>query len=189
MRTVEENKELCKRYPFLKCDDEYESTWADDMPQGWWDAFGEMMCDEIKKELIRCRFLDEYEIIQIKEKWGMLRWYDNGIPEDCKVWDIISNYSTLSENICAVCGRPDVPVMTRGWMIPLCIKHAEDKNEYRTCAKEQYPHKMEDYRKWSQYDSESGKWTERREYIGDKAEKIRTAYDAKHPKVVLDQCF
>ena len=178
MRTPEENKELVRRYPFLapKGDPDYDYTWtwADDMPDGWWIAFGEMMCDEIKKELVRCHFLDEYEVVQVKEKYAMLRWYDNGIPEGCKVWNIIEKYSKLSENICGVCGKPDVPIMTWGWNFPLCEDHAWDKDEYRECAEKQNPHKMSDYRRWSQYKNDE--WVKCEEYIGDTANKIRRAY-------------
>ena len=174
MRTVEENKKLCEKYPFLKCDEDYETTWADDMPKGWWLAFGEMICEEIKAELIRCRFLDEYQIVQIKEKFGELRWYDNGIPHGCKVWDIIKKYSHLSENICAACGKPDVPVMTWGLLLPLCEEHANNKDEYAACAEKQYPHKMEDFRRWSKLKDD--KWVDCETYIGDTAEKIRRAY-------------
>jgi hypothetical protein len=38
------------------------------------------MCEELKQELIKFNYLDNYEITQIKEKYGSLRWYDNGNP-------------------------------------------------------------------------------------------------------------
>ena len=178
MRSVDKNKKLCEKYPFLmpKDDPEYDYswTWADDMPQGWWIAFGEMMCEEIKAELIKWKFLDEYQIVQIKEKYGSLRWYDNGIPSGCNVWDIIEKYSVLSENICIKCGKPDVPMMTYGWIFPVCEKHAPYKDEYETCAEEQYPHKMSSERKYSSYKND--KWIDHVIDISDTAEKIRRAY-------------
>lgn len=58
----------------------YEFTWLDDMPDGWRIAFGDQMVEEIHQELIKYNFVDDYKIIQIKEKYGGLRWYDNGIP-------------------------------------------------------------------------------------------------------------
>ena len=176
MRTVEENKKLCEKYPFLKCDDDYKYTWADDMPKGWWMAFGEMLCNEIKAELIKWKFLDEYQIVQIKEKYGELRWYDNGVPNGCKVWDIISKYSVLSENICIVCGKPDVPAMTYGWICPLCEKHAQYKDEYEACAEKQYPHTMENFRKYSKCNTK-GEWVDCEVYIGDTAQKIRDVWN------------
>lgn len=177
MRTVEENRKLCEKYPFLKYDDSYKSTWADDMPMGWWIAFGEMMCDEIKAELVKWNFLDEYQVIEIKEKWGYLHWYDNGIPSGCKVWDIIEKYATLSESICIQCGKPDVPVMTWGWIIPLCQEHAINQDEYAECADRQSPHKMNDFRRWSKFKDD--KWVDCEVYIGDTAQKIRDAWQVR----------
>ena len=115
---------LVNKYPFLmpkywnkdnmtyEADKDYDYTWTelDAMPDGWRKAFGEMMCEEIKEELIRCNCLDEYMIEEIKEKLGMLRWHDNGTPMGCNVSQIIDKYSVLSENICIICGQPDVPM-------------------------------------------------------------------------------
>lgn len=102
----EYNKQLCEKYPFLIPRNlwsgmriteaqnggywpgepgaipeyDYEYTELDDMPKGWRIAFGEQMCEELKQELIKFNYLDDYEITQVKEKWGSLRWYDNGHP-------------------------------------------------------------------------------------------------------------
>lgn len=118
---------LCGKYPFLipRYDwsgeiiknYDYTSTYLDDIPVGWKIAFGEMMCEEIKQELIRCNYLDEFRIIQAKEKFGGLRIYTNGEPVDCKVQQIIDKYSTLSENICVICGKPDVPITNNGGLV------------------------------------------------------------------------
>ena len=127
---------LVGKYPFLmpkywnreemryKIDENYHYTYTelDTMPEGWRKAFGEMMCEEIKQELARCNYLDKYMITQIKEKYGELRWYDNGTPVDCKVPEIIDNYSMLSRNICIICGKPDVPITDNGWISPYCKK-------------------------------------------------------------------
>ena len=100
------NKFLCEKYPFLiprnrwsgmriteaqnggywpSSSDEipeydYEYTELDSMPDGWRIAFGAQMCEELRDELLRFDYLDKYEITQIKEKYGSLRWYDNGHP-------------------------------------------------------------------------------------------------------------
>lgn len=100
----EYNKKLLDKYPWLTptndftgvkittkepgyysaCDDipdyDYEFTELDQMPNGWRLAFGEQMCEEIHQELVKFNFVNEYRILQIKEKFGGLRWYDNGIP-------------------------------------------------------------------------------------------------------------
>ena len=104
------NKELIKRYPFLLPrnrwtgeipeDYDYSYTELDAMPDGWRNAFGERMCQEIRNALIEEDYLNEYRISQIKEKYGTLRWYDFGATR--KVYDIISKYGYISGFICIV---------------------------------------------------------------------------------------
>ena len=84
------NKELIEKYPWLKHnalyneneDKEYDysKTWLDEIPRGWAIAFGEDIIREINDELVKFNFVDEYKIVQIKEKFGELRWYDDGSP-------------------------------------------------------------------------------------------------------------
>lgn len=132
------NKALCKRYPFLiprnvfsdqiswemdwkPKEKKYSYTLADDFPRGWWKAFGLMLCEELREELLKFNYLKKYRFVQIKEKYGALRAYDNGAPKGCNVPDIIGKYSTLSENICIICGFPDVPMIDEGWISPECF--------------------------------------------------------------------
>ena len=123
------NKELVMRYPFLvprnrwtdQIDEDYDYLWTelDNMPSGWRIAFGEQMLEELREELSKFSYLDEYRIIQIKEKFGSLRWYDGGTPIDSKIYDIISKYEQLSERICIVCGAPATKI-SLGWISPYC---------------------------------------------------------------------
>lgn len=132
------NKELLERYPFLrplnlwtgKFEEGYEYTYLDDMPQGWVKAFGLQMCEEIREELIRCNYLDQYQVIQVKEKYGFLHWYDDGIPEGCKVHDIVSKYEAISERTCIICGQP-ATLISKGWISPFCdcVKSTEHYRE------------------------------------------------------------
>lgn len=75
----------------------------DDIPAGWRKAFGIQMCEEIKKELKRYKYLHKYRITQIKEKYGTLHWYDYGSPGD--VGKIIMKYEYISKYTCVHCGR------------------------------------------------------------------------------------
>lgn len=124
--TVKENKILIKKYPFLrirnewtgKLDDTYEFTWLDDMPKGWRKCFGLHMCDDILAALQESGMNPEdYQIVQIKEKFASIRWYDNGAPE--QVRDVITKYEYLSEHVCIRCGKIDVPTYG-GWISPYC---------------------------------------------------------------------
>ncbi len=130
-RTPKENLALIKEFPFLKykslyCDAEpiEDGSWTflDDIPEGWVKAFGLEMCQEIKNALVEEDLLDEYKIFQTKEKFGTLRWYDNGVSK--KVEDIIWKYERVSANTCCQCGKPATKLST-GWICPYCDECAE----------------------------------------------------------------
>ena len=94
-------------------------TELDAMDDGWRKAFGIQMCKEIKKELKKHKFLYKYRIVQIKEKWGYLHWYDTGIPKDSSIYEIIRKYEDISSKTCIVCGKPATKMST-GWISPYC---------------------------------------------------------------------
>lgn len=141
--TKEQNRELCERYPFLipsnrwsgkRITDaadggywpgdpkavpefDYEYTELDQMPDGWRIAFGEELCAELKAELEKTGRMDDYRITQIKEKFGMLRLYDNWNTEHG--YEIIRKYVEMSKRICICCGKPATRI-TLGWISPYC---------------------------------------------------------------------
>ena len=93
-------------------------TELDAMPDGWRKAFGIPMCKEIKNELKKYNYLYKYRIMQIKEKFGTLRWYDNGSPNG-RVYEIINKYEDISYHTCIVCGEPATKI-SKGWISPYC---------------------------------------------------------------------
>ena len=126
------NKRLCEKYPFLLpyagrkheeggplCDTDYdyEFTELDSMPAGWRKAFGIRLCDELKSELVSAGLLESYRIAEIKEKWGELRWYDNGSTS--RGQEIIDHYTRLSRQTCILCGKK-AKWITQGWIAPYC---------------------------------------------------------------------
>ena len=125
------NKDLLERYPWLTPynvwtgkpleDYDYEYTLADDIPRGWRIAFGDQMLEELDQLLKKYNFEKEYRIVQIKEKFGGLRWYDDGFPEEgweeYKAW--LYKYEDLSFKTCMSCGKPAIG-FTKGWIMPLC---------------------------------------------------------------------
>lgn len=102
-------------------------TELDAMESGWRKAFGIQMCKEIKKELKKHKFLYKYRIVQIKEKWGYLHWYDGGTPKDSKIYDIIRKYEEISAKTCGVCGKPATKI-SKGWIYPYCDDCIGDVN-------------------------------------------------------------
>ena len=155
-----ENKRLCDKYPFLIPSNRwsgkrinsgergywpgnpdempkwnYEYTELDEMPPGWRKAFGEQMCEEIMEELDANNMVDTYRVVQIKEKYGMLRWYDYGFTK--KGSDIISKYEDMSKHICIACGKPATLIST-GWISPWCDECAEQINDHMMPINEFY---------------------------------------------------
>lgn len=103
----------------LPIDYDYEYTWLDNMPKGWKKAFGEQMCFEIKSILEKYDLEQDYRIIDIKEKWGQLCWYDNNILDIEPLHKIINKYENLSKETCTFCGKK-ASTTTDGWIIPVC---------------------------------------------------------------------
>ena len=127
------NKKLVERYPWLtprsvwndKLPKDYDYTYteADCFPKGWRKAFFKEMHEEIRDELIRCNYLNEFRVLQIKEKYGRCCYYFGGIPHDCNVDDIVRKYEFLSEYICIECGKLGVHnIPVNGWYSPICEK-------------------------------------------------------------------
>lgn len=107
-------------------------TELDHMPTGWRKAFGVQMCKEIKEALLHVggrKLLHEYRIVDIKEKYGELRWYDAfSVPEVDK---IIYKYTYISQRTCIVCGRPATgytPI--EYWKSPYCDEHRPSASKY-----------------------------------------------------------
>lgn len=145
------NAAISLRYPFLmnvswlaegkddwlRVSNPFESSALEDMPRGWDQRFGLDIAEDIRTILSSAKdpkaaFAD-YEVAQIKEKFGTLRWYDSS-PEGMghHLLDLASVYEAISEQCCATCGSFDeVLITTRGYIIPECMScHHEDMIPY-----------------------------------------------------------
>ena len=164
-RTIRENKRLCEMYPFLipwnrwsgklitDCMNgekgywpgnpteipEYDWTYTelDAMPTGWRKAFGIQMCEELREALIEDDDLYRYRVVQCKEKYGSLRWYNNGTKIGSRVPDIERKYESMSVCTCIICGKPATKITT-GWIEPYCDDCCPDE---RWMAIEEYYNK------------------------------------------------
>lgn len=65
------------------------------------------------------------EILQIKEKFGELRFYTGNTPE--KILDHIYQICSQSGEVCENCGEPGTIKTTRGWLKCLCEQCTEVK--------------------------------------------------------------
>lgn len=129
------NKELCERYPFLIPwkvrqgiikDFNYDYTLLDWMEPGWREAFGIQMCEELREALIAADALERYQVTDVKEKYGELRWYSYGGTNSTH--EIEKKYLLLSRGICGRCGKPATHIGTF-WIYPYCDEHATSDAE------------------------------------------------------------
>ena len=121
------NKELIEQYPFLQPrnvwtdeipeDFDYNYTRLDEIPDGWREAFGIELCEELRGVLEETNYLEKFRFSQIKEKYGRLCLYNFGAPEE--VYSVIRKYCNLSERTCICCGKP-ATMMTTDWITPRC---------------------------------------------------------------------
>lgn len=138
------NKELIELYPFLRLRNPVTNepapkwvdfTMLDDMPRGWRESFGIKMCEEIKELLIKENKFEEYQVMQIKEKFGELRWYGNYVsPELSKILD---KYTKLSRFTCVGCGKTAKHVSIP-WIFPICDKCSEKFDSSNLQSVEEY---------------------------------------------------
>lgn len=212
----EANKRICQRFPFLiprnvftdkiiwdikwkgeRKQKAYSFTLADEFPKGWWKAFGLQLCEELREDLVKCNYLYQFRIEQIKEKFGSLHCYPSAVPIESNAYEIIEDYSALSENICMQCGKPDIPMLKIGsWLTTVCedCYNKMEKRQERFIDKKRSDNKykiipysdiykvndgrMSDIRKVRRYSNNETKDVEYK--IKDKAEKIRDRWRQKH---------
>ena len=130
MRTVEENKELIAKYPFLQFEpDYYEYTWADEVPDGWQIAFGDEMWAELKQILEEENLLDEFQFYGIKEKYGTLRFEYTPFSDRLEKWE--TKYDLKSMLYCINCGKP-TKYFTRGWINFICEDCKNERPDRKT---------------------------------------------------------
>lgn len=86
----------------------------DCIPVGWYKAFGKILERELREATAND---PEFEIYDIKEKFGELRIYHNG---DKKVNEIVDAFTVISQYTCVSCGKLGVGSTKRGWILPFC---------------------------------------------------------------------
>lgn len=113
-KTIERNKKLIEEYPFLlprnvftdEVSPNYDYSYIlgiNDLPKGWAKLFLQM-CEDLKKQLIKDNYLDQFRFSQIKEKYNRMECYNNGCSEAAQ--RIIDKYGHMAQYVCTVCGKP-----------------------------------------------------------------------------------
>ena len=101
------NRELIAEYPWLDIGDK-QLTLLDTLPMGWSGLILDM-CKEIKRELVKYNLVSKYQVIEAKEKWYGLSWYDalsDLSPMPPAITDIVCKYEMRSKEVCMMCGAP-----------------------------------------------------------------------------------
>ena len=112
--TTKKDEKLVGKYNFLT------HGLLCEVPVGWLDLVDQMSA-EIQEELDKSGIID-YTVVQAKEKFGFLHWYDfNG---NSRINEIIGKYEELSKNTCCQCGKPATKI-SLGWICPWCDECAE----------------------------------------------------------------
>jgi hypothetical protein len=129
----ENDKRLCERYPqiFRDRDGDPRATlmcFGFDCGDGWYDII-DTLCNNISahvkykrqnhKDMPDNQFEEEHGVqaVQVKEKWGGLRFYVNGT--DDYVRGLIDMAESMSYRTCERCGNPGQK-RTGGWVRTLC---------------------------------------------------------------------
>ena len=122
---------FCLRYPFYKSRNVwsdkflgYSCTWYDAIPEGWRIAFGKQLSKELRAALKKDKLLRTFRFMDIKEKWGELCLYNNGVRDNTD--RVITKYEKLSTAYCINCGKP-VRYITQGYILYICEDCANKK--------------------------------------------------------------
>ena len=95
--------------------------WLDNcFPKGWHEL-GHKMIEE-------CEAAEpDFEIIDLKEKWGMIRMC--AYPCTDEILEIEHYYERLSARTCCKCGKPATKTST-GWILPWCDDCGDKGEQY-----------------------------------------------------------
>lgn len=105
-------------YPFLQR--EAGDDWLEEVPVGWWDLVEEA-CRRITAILTSHNYtVADFQTLQIKEKYGELRWYFTA-PDDCdrEIDEVMEDILQRSSATCNRCGRAAEYIST-DWILPWC---------------------------------------------------------------------
>ncbi len=108
---------LFEKYPeiFIQKDWNMQQTcmcWGICVGDGWYHII-DTLCHGIQHRLNTTKGIEQVEAVQVKEKWGGLRFYYEG--GDDYIAGLVSYAESLSMISCIQCGRPTKNTV-RAWM-------------------------------------------------------------------------
>lgn len=119
---------LCSRYPLIFAErtlpmKETAMCWGFACGDGWFDLI-DTLCE-------RLQFWTDHNkapqvvAVQVKEKWGELRFYPRGLPTEAQ-WGMIWMAQAMSARICEECGRPGQALVNGHFHLTRCAEHAPE---------------------------------------------------------------
>lgn len=93
-------------------------NYISEMPKGWTSLFGAELLHDISIQIVNENKESDYEITEIKEKYGSLRVYMSNYDDTMN--NIIDSYSCLSSRTCTQCGQMLNICITMNYILPIC---------------------------------------------------------------------
>jgi hypothetical protein len=128
------DKKLCEEFPNLYRErslpmDQSCLSFGFEVPNTWFDILYELSkkLDALYKDLPKD---DEYPaVIQVKEKFGGLRYYMGSIPEHLseKTDEYVQEAEDKSYRTCEECGKEGKNRSIQGWLSVLCETHYQER--------------------------------------------------------------
>lgn len=131
---------LCQRYPkiFVNRHGDPKETlmcWGFECGDGWYNIINQLCANiqhhvdwaqEQKEKYGRGEGCSQVVAVQIKEKFGTLRFYTDGGDE--QIYGMIRMAESMSAVTCEECGAPGKH-RSGGWIRTLCDTHEEQRQE------------------------------------------------------------
>lgn len=103
-------------------------SWGLEVQDGWYDLIHKLCVD-----LMALEPGPDFKAEQVKEKFGGLRFYVSGYPEDEAKWkkinEVISAVEKESFGICEMCGTTEGIEVKGGWVKAFCAPCREKWNK------------------------------------------------------------
>ena len=122
------DKQLCENYPLIFAQrngspQETAMHWGFDCGNGWYDLI-DKLCENIQNHIMYCgrnlhtgRDVPQIVAMQVKEKFGALRFYIHGGDE--YITGLITMAESMSSRICEICGNKG-KIRNDGWITTRC---------------------------------------------------------------------
>ncbi len=135
------DKQLCEKYPLIfrnryKDMKETAMCWGFEHGDGWYQIL-DSLCGQIQhytdwnnenyeKGYKQYKKVPQVVAVQVKEKFGSLRFYYDGGDEH--ISGMVRMAESWASHTCEQCGAPGT-MRTGGWIKTLCDKHEDERQE------------------------------------------------------------